>query len=340
MPLLTYTNSGRLYAGLLNSRVLIGRRISHGVALDDPSVSRLHAWIDPIADENAQWVITDAGSKTGTRVNDQPIARHPLHDGDVILVGKITLTYHEQDVPPDDAALIVFSSPAGVDRSSGILFECACGAPLWVGSDLAGKRGICRHCRQPITVPGGVAAPTAAAVAAQAAIPKPVETQSSKKRPSTCAVCHSAILDSEEKTQCPDCAMTFHTECWQENFGCSSYGCPQVNVLQPAAEEIKKVAVEETGSALDPSPQTTPWETILLAASVVGSILGTLLFGSLAALVAVISAVVLLRGNARKPAMIVLAIIICLIGIAAGLVVSDFWYFNARHLQNVMHFHR
>jgi pSer/pThr/pTyr-binding forkhead associated (FHA) protein len=146
MPTLLFTTDNTPHGGVLNSRVLIGRRIPSGISLSDPSVSRLHAWIDPIADEHADWVVTDAGSKTGTFVNDQKITRHPLHDGDRIRIGKISLTYHDADVLPKGVKTIELTAPDGVMRGSGILFECACGSPLWVTSDLAGKRGMCRTC--------------------------------------------------------------------------------------------------------------------------------------------------------------------------------------------------
>jgi hypothetical protein len=328
MPTLTYNNSTSVHGGILNSRVLIGRRLSHGVVLEDAGVSRLHAWIDPIADEHAEWVITDAGSKTGTYVNDEPVTRHPLHDGDQIRVGSVVLTYHDADTLPPDIAVVELSSPSGVVRTSGILFECACGAPLWVGSDLAGKRGMCRHCRQPVTVPAVVTEP---AVAPQPSITPPPSPSTAKKS-AKCAVCHSAIVEGEEQTQCPDCAMVFHTECWQENFGCSSYGCPQVNVLQPPTEETAQIPVESTDPEAIEPPHTTHWEQILVAASIVGLLGGALSFGSVAALVAIFAIVILIKGKARRPVWVVIAIAISLIGVVAGLAVSDFYYFDAHHV--------
>ena len=130
--------------------------------------------------------------------------------------------------------------------------------------------------------------------------------------------------------------MSFHTECWQENFGCSSYGCPQVNILQPAGAEAPKMVAETTDLQPPEPPRGTPWEPILLGASVVGSLLGALLFGSLAAIVAVFTLVILLKGNARKPALLIVAMVICLLGVVAGLGVSDFWYFNAQHLPSML----
>jgi hypothetical protein len=242
---------------------------------------------------------------------------------------------------------VEFSSPNGAVRASGILFECACGAPIWVGSDLAGKRGLCRHCRQPVTVPGialepepepepePVPEPTlppAPAPAVPAASLVSLATSSDSERSTKCAICHSDILEGEEKIQCPDCAMNFHAGCWQENLGCSSYGCPQVNILAPATAEPEKNPVESEPTSETTEPAMLPWDMILLAASVVGSLLGALLFGSIAAIVAIFSAVILIQGKARRRALLVLAVVICLIGIAGGLCVSDFWYFGARHL--------
>jgi hypothetical protein len=323
MPTLTFTTDNTPYGGILNSRVLIGRRISPGISLSDPSVSRLHAWIDPIADEHADWIVTDAGSKTGTFVNDQRITRQPLHDGDRIRIGTVTLTYHDADVPPRGVKMVALAAPPDVMRGAGILFECACGSPLWVSNDLAGKRGMCRHCRKPVTVP---AAEGPAAVA-------PAIKPSTSKRIAKCAVCHSPINEGEETTQCPDCAMNFHAECWQENFGCSSYGCPQVEVLKPKEEAPAPAeAIQPLTRDYEVPPQR--WDTALLAASVLGFAVGTLVFGGTALIVAVLAVVVLLEGK-HRPLLLILAIVISVLGIAAGLGISDFWYFNGRHLPTV-----
>ena len=47
-----------------------------------------------------------------------------------------------------------------------------------------------------------------------------------------CGVCHSPITIFDDVTQCPSCGLMFHTECWTENRGCSSYGCAQVGALE------------------------------------------------------------------------------------------------------------
>jgi hypothetical protein len=161
------------------------------------------------------------------------------------------------------------------------------------------------------------------------------------KRQSKCAVCHSALMPGEETTACPDCAMTYHAECWRENFGCSSYGCPQVNCLQPKTDPAPALEPATAVTEPDENLAGTPWELILLAASVVGSLLGALLFGGLAAVVAVLSLAVLMKKRAARRGLLFAAIVICVLGVAGGLALSDLWYFDARHLPPVLarHFH-
>jgi hypothetical protein len=131
--------------------------------------------------------------------------------------------------------------------------------------------------------------------------------------------------------------MSYHAECWQENFGCSSYGCPKVDVLKPHEEVPVPVESTETVAAEEMVPQHR-WDIVLLAASVVGSVIATVTFGITAAIVAVLGVVVFLKGT-HRPVLLIIAIVISSVGIVAGLGVSDFWYFNGRHLPNVFMHH-
>jgi hypothetical protein len=482
MPILTYSSSEGPRGGILNSRVLIGRRLTYGIAFSDPSVSRLHAWIDPVPDEHAGWQIADAGSKTGTFVNDQKITRHHLQDGDVIRVGKSTLVYHDQETLPDGVTHVDLIAPPPLVLDSGILFQCTCGAPLWVGNELAGKRGMCRHCRQPVTVPKleadipapqqpilaepalppvevsrtdpppaateseqvdepppaasridpdpipaaeqvhdlplaasrietppieesesvdeppladsliesppiagadpespdasssaspqidepaveeyettdqpqrdvaekppveesevayeeATASPPAAEHPSDARPPKkvapPVMVDESTKKKFKCAVCHSSIVVGEEMITCPDCAMTFHAECWQENLGCSSYGCPQVNCLQTRPRSVPTGGLLSESDVVEETGHGSRVGIALLAASVAASILGALLFGALDLVIILMAVVVLIRGKTSRSGAWIAALVICVFGIAGDLAVSDFYYFNAQHI--------
>lgn len=71
-------------------QVYLGRKDTNDFVLDDESVSRIHAYI---AYERHRHVIYDAGSLNGTIVNDKPVSRHELRNGDKILIGNTMLTY-------------------------------------------------------------------------------------------------------------------------------------------------------------------------------------------------------------------------------------------------------
>jgi pSer/pThr/pTyr-binding forkhead associated (FHA) protein len=81
---------GRRY--LLTGLVMtIGRDRGNDVALaDDAKISRTHARFNS---RDGQWMLSDLGSRNGTKVNNRPVAEHPLRDGDHIQLGATTLVY-------------------------------------------------------------------------------------------------------------------------------------------------------------------------------------------------------------------------------------------------------
>lgn len=195
----------------VEGRLLIGRRLTNDIIINDVAVSRIHAWIDVVGD---QYFLADNSSRTGVRLNGKPATgRRPLADGDRIEIGPARLTFYLKDQLPDGISLLSRPSPV---RAEGTLFNCICGAPLWVGADDRRSRGRCRHCGRSVEIPhpageGDPALPTAG---------QPV-----------CSICQCAILAGEQTTDCPSCKLVFHVDCWSENLGCSAYGCDQVNVL-------------------------------------------------------------------------------------------------------------
>jgi predicted component of type VI protein secretion system len=77
------------------ARLTVGRGIGSGVRLAwDSLVSRLHAFLERIGDD---WLLVDDGlSRNGTFVNgERLVGRRRLRDGDVILVGSTSLTFHD-----------------------------------------------------------------------------------------------------------------------------------------------------------------------------------------------------------------------------------------------------
>jgi len=73
--------------------ITIGRLPDNNLVIDNPAVSGRHA---RVYREGNHYVLEDLKSTNGTFVNDKPIARHTLLEGDVILVGKHTVVFTQQ----------------------------------------------------------------------------------------------------------------------------------------------------------------------------------------------------------------------------------------------------
>ena len=73
--------------------ITIGRLPDNNVVIDNPAVSGRHA---RVYREGNHYVLEDLKSTNGTFVNDKPIARHTLLEGDSILVGKHTLLFTQK----------------------------------------------------------------------------------------------------------------------------------------------------------------------------------------------------------------------------------------------------
>ena len=70
--------------------VSIGRLPDNTVVIDNPAVSGRHA---RVFREGDHYVVEDLKSTNGTFVNDKPVARHTLLEGDIVLVGKHSLVF-------------------------------------------------------------------------------------------------------------------------------------------------------------------------------------------------------------------------------------------------------
>lgn len=44
-----------------------------------------------------------------------------------------------------------------------------------------------------------------------------------------CPFCKTAITEADTVTVCPACGIAHHTDCWNENHGCATFGCSQQN---------------------------------------------------------------------------------------------------------------
>ncbi len=77
----------------VGASVTIGRLPDNVVVIDNPTVSSHHA---RLFKDDERFVIEDLSSTNGTYVNERLVARHTLHDGDVVLVGKHKLVFDER----------------------------------------------------------------------------------------------------------------------------------------------------------------------------------------------------------------------------------------------------
>src|SRR5258706_4980212 len=93
---------GRRFA-LTRSEVVLGRGSDCDIQVDRDSVSRRHARVFRAGD---QWLVEDLGSTNGSYVNDVPVTKSALRDGDFVKIGAaifkfltgsgIEASYHEE----------------------------------------------------------------------------------------------------------------------------------------------------------------------------------------------------------------------------------------------------
>jgi diguanylate cyclase (GGDEF)-like protein len=79
--------------------IVVGRGSDCDIQIDRDSVSRRHARVYRVED---QWFVEDLGSTNGSYINDVPVQRSPLRDGDFVKIG---------------SAIFKFLSGSGVENS-------------------------------------------------------------------------------------------------------------------------------------------------------------------------------------------------------------------------------
>ena len=87
---------GRVYQ-MHKDSLSIGRSRESDIFLEDLAVSRLHASIISLGNNN--YALRDEGSANGTKVNGLQVAKyqpHPLQEGDKIQLGQTVLVFARQ----------------------------------------------------------------------------------------------------------------------------------------------------------------------------------------------------------------------------------------------------
>lgn len=102
--------------------MIIGRRPGSDILIDNLAVSGNHASIFTVGDDS---FIQDLDSTNGTLVNNKKIIKHHLKNGDVVAIGKHSLTYvnERQAKPADDfAKTVVLNAAPRMEARSAAIF--------------------------------------------------------------------------------------------------------------------------------------------------------------------------------------------------------------------------
>jgi len=97
-----------------------------------------------------------------------------------------------------------------------------------------------------------------------------------------CAYCQHEIMLGERIARCLDCKALMHEECWNENGGCTSYGCRSAAA---AAVEETYISSKEIEEAVEPEKRLSL--TALISALV--ALMGLLFIDSIGAYVGAVA---------------------------------------------------
>lgn len=114
--------------------VTIGRSADNRIVIDNKAVSAHHAKINF---DGQKLIITDLGSRNGTLVNNEKVARSPLTHQDWISIGKhiIIVDLHETLSLEANAEQLIARSTAASDAEQTIVLERETFQPTWLSFD-------------------------------------------------------------------------------------------------------------------------------------------------------------------------------------------------------------
>ena len=145
-----------------------------------------------------------------------------------------------------------------------------------------------------------------------------------------CNVCQSTILPSDSKICCDECNLPFHVECWEENLGCSAYGCSSVNKLRKGPDiritsPPTSPVLNRNNISVQKIEGSIPWDYLLLAISALGILCSFMCFGVFSLTIGVGAILYFVISGSSKPSLpLVACMALSAIGFTVGVVVS-FW---------------
>jgi len=131
----------------------VGRATTNTIQIESPGTSREHCKIEKAGGAHR---VVDCGSRNGTKVNGNKVESHDLMPGDVITVGKHTLTFDPRDgagevdnlatmTLPDGAAAPAFAPPPEqapvAPKKDDKVLRALMGLPAEDGGEIVEPRG-------------------------------------------------------------------------------------------------------------------------------------------------------------------------------------------------------
>lgn len=98
-------------------KLTIGRNPKADVVIDNLAVSAIHANINKIG---VDFLIEDNNSTNGTFVNQKPIKKHVLNDGDVIVIGRFQFKLVREKTAPISKANLPLTTSANQPTSASV----------------------------------------------------------------------------------------------------------------------------------------------------------------------------------------------------------------------------
>lgn len=132
-------NSNRLEDFVLDKEIMtIGRKDDNDIHIENLAVSGHHAKLLTIFDDS---FLEDLDSTNGTYVNGRPITKHPLKNGDVIVIGKHELRYiNESNSASDDDKTVLIRRQPGLNTSPGTNLNEPINMSASMASDLSAAK--------------------------------------------------------------------------------------------------------------------------------------------------------------------------------------------------------
>lgn len=238
----------------------IGRDRKCDIVIAHPTVSRLHATIEPI---NEGWRCIDHGS-VNRRLkpsSDDPRddgAGSDLRHGQTLRFGRVRGHFFIGEVPGD------FEIPDTDEDAGGHLVRCRCGRVGFVPSHDERTVVRCKACDAPIDW-------------------QPAALQKARQ---SCGACHSDVKPGEAIWVCPRCLSVHHADCHAELGACATFGCgaqPAIDLSEMATDESNGSDIESeslyesSGLEAQAENRALRWSQIVLL-----GLLGLMAFGLLA----------------------------------------------------------